>query len=86
MVSSLPITALEVRDLTLSSPILRCEVSQSLSIMSGLEEVFIPVRLLRRTLPYLAGGHCHAETGKGLPQTVATKLEAQNSLECHCIM
>ena len=30
------------------------------------------------------GGHCHAETGKGLPQTVATKLEAQNHLEGHC--
>jgi hypothetical protein len=28
--------------------------------------------------------HCHAETGKGLPQTVATKLEEQNHLECHC--
>ncbi|KAK6307892.1 hypothetical protein J4Q44_G00211630 [Coregonus suidteri] len=28
-----------------------------------------------------AQGHCHAETGKGLPQTVATKLEAQNLLE-----
>ena len=24
--------------------------------------------------------HCHAETGKSLPQTVATKLEAQNGL------
>jgi cytochrome c553 len=23
-------------------------------------------------------GHCHAETGKGLPQTVATRLEAQH--------
>ena len=47
------ITALEVRDLTLSSPILRCEISQSLSIMTGMEEVFIPVRLLRRTPPCL---------------------------------
>ncbi|KAK6297583.1 hypothetical protein J4Q44_G00321660 [Coregonus suidteri] len=28
-----------------------------------------------------ARGHCDAETGKGLPQTVATKLEAQNHLE-----
>ena len=28
----------------------------------------------------LCTGHCHAETGKGLPQTVATKLEAQNRL------
>uniref|UniRef100_A0A0E9UED4 Uncharacterized protein n=1 Tax=Anguilla anguilla TaxID=7936 RepID=A0A0E9UED4_ANGAN len=28
---------------------------------------------------------CIAETGKGLPQIVATKLEAQNHLECHCI-
>ena len=34
----------------------------------------------------LCTGHCHAETGKGLPQTVATKLEAQNRLECHCIL
>jgi hypothetical protein len=30
--------------------------------------------------------YCHAETGKSLPQTVATKLEAQNHLECHCMM
>ena len=28
--------------------------------------------------------HCHAETGKVLPQTVAKKLEAQSRLECHC--
>jgi hypothetical protein len=49
----LTITALEVRDLTLSSPILRCELSQSLSIMTGMEEVFIPVRLLRRTPAFL---------------------------------
>uniref|UniRef100_A0A674B2R7 Zgc:110319 n=1 Tax=Salmo trutta TaxID=8032 RepID=A0A674B2R7_SALTR len=42
-----------VRDLTLSSPILRCEVSRSLSIMAGMEEVFILVRLLRRTPPCL---------------------------------
>ena len=28
-----------------------------------------------------ARGHSHAETGKGLPHTVATKLEAQNCLE-----
>jgi hypothetical protein len=32
-----------------------------------------------------AHGHCHAETGKGPPQTVATKLEAQNRLECPCM-
>ena len=32
-----------------------------------------------------ARGHCRAETGKGLPQTVATKLEAQNRLECHSV-
>ena len=51
MISSLTITALAVRDLTLSSPILRCEGSRSLSIMAGMEEVFIPVRLLRRTPP-----------------------------------
>ena len=36
--------------------------------------------------PLCARGHCHAETGKGLPQTVATKLEAQNCLECHCML
>jgi hypothetical protein len=29
-----------------------------------------------------ARGNCHAETGKGLPQTVATKLEAQNVNVC----
>ena len=33
--------------------------------------------------PLCAWGHCHhAETGKGLPHTVATKSEAQNCLEC----
>ena len=26
------------------------------------------------------------EIGTGLPQTVDTKLEAQNCLECHCIL
>jgi hypothetical protein len=31
-------------------------------------------------------GHCYAETGKDLPQTVATKLEAQNRLECQCML
>jgi hypothetical protein len=30
--------------------------------------------------------HCHVETAKGLPQTVATKLEAQNCLECHSVL
>uniref|UniRef100_A0A0E9SHC0 Uncharacterized protein n=1 Tax=Anguilla anguilla TaxID=7936 RepID=A0A0E9SHC0_ANGAN len=30
-------------------------------------------------------GLCHAETGKGPFQIVATKLEAQNHLECQCI-
>jgi len=30
--------------------------------------------------------HCHGERGKGLPQTVATKLEEQNHLECHCML
>ena len=29
---------------------------------------------------FVHGGHCHAETGMGLPQTVATNLEAQNCL------
>jgi hypothetical protein len=33
-----------------------------------------------------ARGHCNVGTGKGLPQTVATKLEAQNRLECHCML
>ena len=33
-----------------------------------------------------AHGHCHSEKGMGLPQTVATKLEAQNRLECHCML
>ena len=42
-----------MRDLTLSNPILRCEVSRSLSIMAGIEEVFFLVRLLRRTPPCL---------------------------------
>ena len=35
---------------------------------------------------FVHGGHCHDETGKGLSQTVATKLEAQNRLECHCML
>jgi hypothetical protein len=43
-------TALKVRDLTLSNPILRCVISQSPSIMAGMEEVFIPLRLRRQTL------------------------------------
>ena len=34
----------------------------------------------------LCTGNCHAETGKGLPQTVSTKLEAENHLECHCML
>jgi hypothetical protein len=33
-----------------------------------------------------AQGHCNAETGKGLPHPVATKLEAQNHLECYCML
>jgi hypothetical protein len=32
----------------------------------------------------LCTGHCHDKTGKGLPQTVATKLEVQNRPECLC--
>jgi hypothetical protein len=49
-----------------------------------------PVKFLHTDLnkPFLYGhrfvhGGDYAETGKGLPQTVATKLEAQNCLECH---
>ena len=34
----------------------------------------------------LCTGSCHAETGKGLPQNVATKLEAENRLECNCML
>jgi hypothetical protein len=49
LISSLTITAFEVIDLTLSRPILRCEISQSLSIMTGMEDVCIPVRLLEQT-------------------------------------
>jgi hypothetical protein len=53
-----------------------------------------PVKFFHTDLnkPFLYGphfvdkGHCHAETGKGLPQTVATKLGAQNRLECYCIL
>ncbi|KAK6303711.1 hypothetical protein J4Q44_G00261650 [Coregonus suidteri] len=52
-----------------------------------------PVKFFHTDLdkPYLYGpcfvhGHCLAETGKGLPQTVATKLEAQNHLECHSML
>jgi hypothetical protein len=33
-----------------------------------------------------AQGHCHTETAKGLPQTFAIMLEAQNHLECHCML
>ena len=41
VLSSLTTTALEVRELTLSSPILRCEIlSTFLSIMTGMKEVF----------------------------------------------
>ena len=35
---------------------------------------------------FVHGGHCHPETGKGLLQTVAAKLEAQNHLEWHCLL
>ena len=52
-----------------------------------------PVKLFHTDLnkPFLYGphfvhDHSNAETGKGLPQTVATKLEAQNLLECHCML
>ena len=53
-----------------------------------------PVKFFHTDLdkPFLFGprfvqqGPCHAETGKGLPQTVATKLETQNHLECHCML
>ena len=31
-------------------------------------------------------GALSTETGKGCLQTVATKLEAQNHLECHCML
>ena len=33
-----------------------------------------------------ARGHCHSETGKGLPRTVATKFKAHNRLECYCML
>jgi hypothetical protein len=33
----------------------------------------------------LCTGHCHVETGKGLPQTVATKLEVQNRLSLYSV-
>ena len=32
-----------------------------------------------------AQGHCHAETGKGLPQTNATKMDAQNRIELYAV-
>ena len=35
---------------------------------------------------FVHGGNCHAETGKGLSQTVVTKLETQNRLECSCML
>jgi hypothetical protein len=50
VISSLTMTALEVRDLTSTHPILRCEIS--FSIMTGMEDVFIPVRLLNWTPPW----------------------------------
>jgi hypothetical protein len=34
----------------------------------------------------LCPGAFHAKIGKGLPQTVATKLESQNRLECNCML
>ena len=40
----------------------------------------------RQRIYVCAQVNCHAETGKGLPQTVATKLKAQNHLECNCIL
>ena len=35
---------------------------------------------------WIAVWYCHAETGKALPQTDASKLEAQNRLECNCML
>ena len=51
-----------------------------------------PVKFFHTNLnkPFLYGPrfvhcqHCHAETGKGFPQTVATNLEEQNCLESNC--
>lgn len=33
-----------------------------------------------------AAGHCHAEAGKDLPRTVATKWEARYYLKYHCVL
>ena len=41
------------------------------------------VLLINHWTSLCSQGKCHAETGKGLPQTVATKLEARNCIECH---
>ena len=43
-------------------------------------------RALVRLGMHCAQGPCHAETGNGQPQTVATKLEAQNHIELHCML
>uniref|UniRef100_A0A8C8D1I7 Uncharacterized protein n=1 Tax=Oncorhynchus tshawytscha TaxID=74940 RepID=A0A8C8D1I7_ONCTS len=49
------------------------------------EKIKVSLALCRSTT-LCAHGNCHAETGKGLPQTVATKLGAQNCLECQCML
>jgi hypothetical protein len=53
-----------------ASQVLRHRSRQTISVLTSL----------------CALGHCHAETGKGLPQTIATKLEARNRLESHCML
>uniref|UniRef100_A0A674BLS9 Tr-type G domain-containing protein n=1 Tax=Salmo trutta TaxID=8032 RepID=A0A674BLS9_SALTR len=49
--------------------------------------LFWPVKFFHTDFDKLsAQGYCQAETGKSLPQTFATKLEAQTRLECHCML
>ena len=48
-----------------------------------------PVKLIQTISVWTslcAGGHSHVETGKGLLENVATKLEAQNRLDCNCML
>jgi hypothetical protein len=61
----LTMNALKVRVLTLSSPILRCEVlSQSLSILTGMEEVFFSNEIAKANTAMFSFARPRSERGK----------------------
>ena len=56
------------------------------SKIMGINMELVPLCCYNSCPVLCARGHCHAKIGMGLPQNVATKLEAQNRLECHCML